>query len=184
MFKVIRPPVLIQLTSFYTQDLLLSHTQPSYPGGPHPSVVPTHNILQFFKVTTFYILSNSQHPSVDPTHNILQFFKLTTSFSWSNSQHPSVFQTHKILQLIQLTTSFSFSNSQHPSVVPTHNSLYQFHIASFHYYMNILCLSRDPSRVPYSLGSSTVSSHSTPGLVMSPYFVFVLSCRCRNYDRG
>jgi hypothetical protein len=104
VFKVIRPPVLIQLTSFYTQDLLLSYIQPSSPGSPHSSVVPTHK------------------------------------------------------------------------------SLHQFHIASFHYYTNILCLSRDPSRVPYSLGSSTVGSYSTLGLVMSPCFVFVLSFQCRKWQ--
>ena len=237
------------MTSFYTQDLLLSHIQPSSAGGPHPSAVPTHNILklfqlttsfscsnsqhhsavpthnilqlfqittsfsssnsqhpsglpthnilQLFQITTSFSCSNSQHPAAVPTHNIihlfqvttplscsksqhpsavpthiLQLFQLTTSFSCSNSQHPSALPTHNILQLFQLTTSFSCSNSQHPTVVQTHNSLHQIHTALFYHYMNILCLSRDLSRIAYSLGSSTVGSHPTSGLDMCLHFSF------------
>jgi len=125
-----------------------------------------------FQLTTSFSFSNSQHSSVVPTHNILQLFQLTTSFSFSNSQHSSVVPTHNILQLFQLTTSFSCSNSQHPTVVQTHNSLHQIHIALFHHCMNILCLSRDLSRLAYSLGSSTVGSHPTPGLDICLHFSF------------
>ena len=66
------PLVLIKLTSFHTQDLLLSHIEPSSPGGPHLSGVPTHNILQLIPLTPSFSIPNSQHPSVVPTHNILQ----------------------------------------------------------------------------------------------------------------
>ena len=137
-----------------------------------PSVVPSHNFLQLFNLITTFSCSNSQYPSVVPTHNILQLFKLTTPFSLSNSQHPSFVPTHNTLQAFKLTTSSSCSNSQYPTEVHTHKSFHQNHIALFPHYMNILCLSRDFCLVTYSLGSSTVGSHPTPGLDIFIHFSF------------